>query len=61
MDAQPGGAGLHALDFRQRFTGTFSADGNVISGAWEKAAPGSGSESRWERDFVLSYRRAGAG
>ena len=23
------------LDFRQRFIGTFSADGNTISGAWE--------------------------
>jgi hypothetical protein len=42
------------LDFRQRFTGTFSDDGNVISGAWEKAAHGSG----WEHDFGLIYRKA---
>jgi hypothetical protein len=42
------------LDFRQRFTGTFSDDGNVISGAWEKAAHG----SDWEHDFGLIYRRA---
>jgi hypothetical protein len=42
------------LDFRQRFTGTFSDGGNVISGAWEKAAHGSG----WEHDFGLIYRRA---
>ncbi len=44
-----------ALDFRQRFTGTFSDDGNVISGAWEKDVRGSG----WEHDFALIYRRAG--
>jgi hypothetical protein len=43
------------LDFRQRFTGTFSDDGNVISGAWEKDVNGSG----WEHDFDLIYRKAG--
>ncbi len=43
------------LDFRQRFTGTFSPDGNTISGAWEKSAGGAG----WEHDFNLTYRRAG--
>jgi hypothetical protein len=43
------------LDFRQRFTGTFSPDGNIISGAWEKSAGGAG----WEHDFDLTYRRAG--
>ena len=42
------------LDFRQRFTGTFSADGNTISGAWEKDKGGG-----WEHDFALTYRRAG--
>jgi hypothetical protein len=42
------------LDFRQRFTGTFSEDLNTISGAWEKAANGGG----WEHDFTLTYRRA---
>jgi hypothetical protein len=43
------------LDFRQRFTGTFSQDGNTISGAWEKCFNGAG----WEHDFDLTYRRAG--
>ncbi len=42
------------LDFRQRFTGTFSDDVNVISGAWEKGLGGAG----WEHDFALTYRRA---
>lgn len=26
------------LDFGQRFTGTFSADGDTITGAWENAS-----------------------
>jgi hypothetical protein len=43
------------LDFRQRFTGTFSEDGNTITGAWEKAVDG----GEWEHDFALIYRRAG--
>ena len=43
------------LDFRQRFTGTFSADGNTITGAWEKTADG----GEWEHDFALTYRRTG--
>jgi hypothetical protein len=43
------------LDFRQRFTGTFSDDGNVITGAWEKSADG----ADWAHDFVLIYRREG--
>jgi len=43
------------LDFRQRFTGTFSEDGNTISGAWE-----TGHDSgEWEHDFALTYRRIG--
>jgi hypothetical protein len=42
------------LDFRQRFTGTFSRDGDTITGAWEKRLGGG-----WEHDFALSYRRAG--
>jgi len=44
------------LAFQQRFTGTFSADGNTISGAWEKRLDGGRD---WERDFALTYRRAG--
>ena len=43
------------LDFRQRFTGTFSADGNTITGAWESGRDG----GEWEHDFALTYRRAG--
>lgn len=35
--------------------GTFSDDGNVIGGAWEKGVHGSG----WEQDFALIYRRVG--
>jgi hypothetical protein len=41
------------LEFRQRFVGTFSHDGNTISGAWEKCFDGVG----WEHDFALTYRR----
>jgi hypothetical protein len=42
-----------ALDFWQRFTGEFSADGRTISGRWET----SGDGSTWERDFDLTYRK----
>ena len=42
------------LDFEQRFTGTFSQDGTVISGAWEKRSNGAG----WAHDFDLTYRKA---
>ena len=42
------------LDFSQRFTGTFSPDGNTVSGIWEKRSGGD-----WEHDFALTYRRAG--
>jgi hypothetical protein len=48
-------ADFSPLDFRQRFIGTFSQDGNTISGAWEKGSNGGG----WEHDFDLTYRRAG--
>jgi hypothetical protein len=43
------------LNFRQRFTGTFSEDGNTISGAWEMCLNG----AAWEQDFALTYRRVG--
>jgi len=39
--------------FPQRFTGTFSEDGNTISGRWEKAEDG----TRYTTDFLLTYRR----
>lgn len=45
--------GRQFLHFRQRFTGTFSEDGNTISGAWEKCVSG----ADWEHDFALTYRR----
>ena len=44
-----------ALDFRQRFTGTFSEDGNTITGAWDKCL----DDGEWEHDFALRYRRTG--
>jgi hypothetical protein len=40
--------------FPQRFTGSFSGDGNTITGRWEKR-----EASDWETDFDLSYRRVG--
>jgi hypothetical protein len=43
------------LDFRQRYTGRFSADGNTISGAWEIGLADGGLR----HDFDLSYHRAG--
>jgi hypothetical protein len=43
------------LHFSQRFTGTFSEDGNTIAGAWELSRGGAG----WEHDFALTYRRVG--
>jgi hypothetical protein len=41
------------LDFAQRFTGTFSADGSTITGAWEINHDG----ATWEHDFDLTYTR----
>src|SRR5215211_5719912 len=43
------------LDFAQRSTGTFRADGTMIVGRWEIAHDG----STWEHDFDLTYRRVG--
>jgi hypothetical protein len=42
-----------APDFSQRFTGTFSADGNTITGRGQLCRDG----STWEDDLVLDYRR----
>jgi hypothetical protein len=41
------------LDFRQRWLGTFSADGDRIGGRWETSQDGRG----WELDFELFYHR----
>ena len=39
------------LDFAQRYTGTFSDDGQTITGAWEINKNG----TSWEHDFNLAY------
>src|ERR687896_2287081 len=39
--------------FPQRFTATFSDDGNTITGRWEKAPDG----RTWETDYDLTYRK----
>jgi hypothetical protein len=41
------------LEFSQRFTGTFSSDGQRILGRWET----SGDGSNWEQDFDLTYTK----
>jgi hypothetical protein len=47
-------ADFSPLDFRQRYVGTFSADGDRIDGAWEMAQPGADYD-----DFQMSYVRVG--
>jgi hypothetical protein len=39
--------------FSQRFQGTFSEDGRIITAYWEKSSDG----SNWERDFDLTYTK----
>src|SRR5215208_8292755 len=41
--------------FSQRFHGTFSEDGRVITARWERSSDG----SNWERDFDLTYTKVG--
>jgi len=41
------------LDFSQRFTGTFSDDGNTIDAHWDICHDG----KTWEKDFDLTYTR----
>src|SRR3954447_19781041 len=41
--------------FPQRFTGTFSDDGDMIAGRWEKAEDG----TNWSIDFDLTHQRTG--
>lgn len=43
------------LNFRQRYVGQLSADGDTIRGAWEKAT---GETDPYEKDFALTYRRS---
>jgi hypothetical protein len=40
-------------EFFQRFTGTFSEDGNEISGRWERSPDG----QEWELDFEITYSK----
>ena len=47
-------ADFSPLEFAQRFTGTFSPDGNTIDGSWEKRLP----DGPWEQDFTLTYHRS---
>lgn len=49
-------ADFSPLDFAQRYTGTFSADGRRIVGAWEICHDG----TTWEHDFDLAYTRVTA-
>ncbi len=44
------------LEFWQRFTGTFSEDGNRIDGQWEISHD---EGANWEKDFDLNYTRIG--
>lgn len=39
--------------FSQRFTGTFSEDGNTINASWENSNDG----ATWKHDFNLTYTR----
>jgi hypothetical protein len=40
-------------DFSQRFTGTRSADGTTVEGAWEIAE----DKQTWRHDFTITYRK----
>jgi hypothetical protein len=42
-----------APDLSQRFTGTFSPDGNTITGRGQMSRDG----GTWEDDLALNYRR----
>lgn len=42
-----------APGFSQRFTGTFSEDGDTIHGTWELCRDG----TNWDKDFDLVFRR----
>jgi hypothetical protein len=44
---------LSPLDFRQRYVGTISDDGQSITGAWQICHDG----VTWEHDFELSYTK----
>jgi hypothetical protein len=46
-------ADVSPLDFSQRFSGRFSADGDTIDGVWDISEDG----ETWKKDFDLTYRR----
>lgn len=46
-------ADFSPLDFRQRYIGNISGDGQTIAGRWEICHDG----ATWHRDFDLSYHR----
>jgi len=46
-------ADFSPLDFRQRYAGTISDDGEAIVGAWEICHDG----TTWEHDFELIFRK----
>lgn len=46
-------ADFSALDFAQRFAGTFSSDGKTIDGRWESSHDG----TTWEDDLQITFRR----
>lgn len=48
-------ADFSPLNFSQRFEGTFSDDGQRITGHWESSSDG----SSWEHDFNLTYVKVG--
>ena len=41
--------------FSQRFHGTFSENGKIITAYWERSSDG----SNWEHDFALTYTKIG--
>ncbi len=46
-------ADFSPLDFKQRYEGTFSDDGRMITGTWEISHDG----TTYEKDFDLSYEK----
>jgi Protein of unknown function (DUF1579) len=44
-----------APEFCQRYSSTFSTDGNTITGSWEMSTDG----SNWKLDFHLTYKKVG--
>jgi hypothetical protein len=46
--------------FRQRYTGTLSADGDTITGYWEMSRDtGPDRDGTWSKDFDITFTRIG--